>query len=113
MGERLAGYGRTKFSENVIFVEAEHHPSEVFQSSEKTVPGGLEAPPFQASPQEKGKEVEAVPASLERRNLQRNHDSWLHVSNQGDCVVDIFIPAPLSPGRISSLLPRLQIFVGP
>ena len=79
MGERLAGYGRTKFSENVIFVEAEHHPSEVFQSSEKTVPGGLEAPPFQASPQEKGKEVEAVPASLERRNLQRNHDSFFAV----------------------------------
>lgn len=28
------------------------------------------------------------------------------------CVVDVFIPAPLPPGRISSLLSRLQIFVG-
>lgn len=48
------------------------------------MPAGLEVPLFQLASKKKGKEVEAGPASLERRNLQRDHDSGLHVSNQGD-----------------------------
>lgn len=39
------------------------------------MPAGLEAPLFQVDPKKKGKDVEAGPASLERRNLQRDHDS--------------------------------------
>lgn len=64
-----------------------------------------------AALREKGKEAEA--ASLERRDLQWDHDPRLHVSHQWDCVVDIFVPAPLPPGSISSLFPRLQVFIGP
>lgn len=60
-----------------------------------------------AALREKGKEAEAAAASLERRDLQRDHDPRLHVSHQWDCVVDILVPAPLPPGSISSLLPRL------
>lgn len=41
----------------------------------KTLSAGPEALLFQVTPEEKGKEVEAVPASLERRNLQGDHDS--------------------------------------
>lgn len=47
--------------------------------------------------------------------LQRSVSSGLPATTTEEtptCVVDVFIPAPLPPGRISSLLPRLQIFVG-
>lgn len=60
---------------------------------------------------EKGNEVAA--ASLERRDLPRDHDPGLHVSHQGNCVVDIFVSTPLPPSSISSLFPRLQVFIGP
>lgn len=39
------------------------------------MPAGLEVPLFQLAPKKEGKEVEAGPVSLERRNLQRDHDS--------------------------------------
>lgn len=47
--------------------------------------------------------------------LQRSASSGLPATTTEKtptCVVDVFIPAPLPPGRISSLLPRLQVFVG-
>lgn len=59
----------------------------------------------------RGNEVAA--ASLERRDLPRDHDPSLHLSHQEDCVVDIFASTPLPPSSISSLFRRLQVFIGP
>lgn len=65
-----------------------------------------------AAPRWKGSDGEAA-AALERRDLLRDHDLGFHVSHQGDCAVDIFIPTILPPSSISSLLPRQQVFIGP
>lgn len=59
---------------------------------------------------EKGNEVAA--ASLERRDLPRDHDSESPCVAPGGLCSRHFCLNPSSPSSISSLFPRLQVFIG-